>query len=134
MPGGLENSKLPVRAYLLYDSRCGPCTSFMKIVKVLDFQGKLTPVSIHGRQAERLVRGVLSSNRLKSSFHVVEVSSLRSDVYSAGDGLIRLTRYAPAGRLTFGIVSRIKFLRQMVRWSYYQMTRLRSSSKSCDVQ
>ena len=122
------------RAYLLYDSRCGPCTRFMKIVKLFDLHSNLTPLSIHGDEAIKLVRGRLSSSRLKSSFHIVEISSAGSEVYSAGDGLVRLTRYAPAGKLLFAIVSRLKFIRQFLRWSYFQATRIRSSSKSCSVR
>jgi predicted DCC family thiol-disulfide oxidoreductase YuxK len=134
MTGVLGNPDIRLsQAYLLYDSRCGPCTSFMKIVKVLDLHGKLTPVSIHANQAEAIVKGLLSKNRLKSSFHIVEVSNAGSEVYSAGDGLVRLTRYAPAGRVTFAIVSRVKFLRQFLRWTYYQSTKIRSASKNCPV-
>jgi len=121
------------KAYLLYDSRCGPCTDFVRIAKVLDLHGRLTPLSIHGKQAESLVSGVISSTRLKNSFHVVEVRDGIAEVFSAGDGLIRLTRYAPGGKITFSLVSRIKALRQAVRWSYFQMTRIRSASKTCSV-
>ena len=61
--------------YLLYDSDCGPCTRFMRVAKVLDLHGELIPVSIHAKQAQRLVRGNLSPNRLKSSFHIVEITN-----------------------------------------------------------
>jgi hypothetical protein len=105
----------------------------MKVVKLLDLHGKLTPVSIHGKQAERLVYGILSATRLKSSFHIVEVSDAGSEIYSAGDGLVRLTRYAPAGRVTYSMVSHVKLFRQALRWSYYQATRLREASKSCSL-
>jgi hypothetical protein len=105
----------------------------MKTVKLLDFHGRLTPLSIHGNQAERIVHGLLSTSRLKSSFHIVEVSDSGAEIYSAGDGLVRLTRYTPAGQLTFGIVSRVKFLRQALRWAYYQATKIRSASKSCSL-
>jgi predicted DCC family thiol-disulfide oxidoreductase YuxK len=121
------------KAYLLYDSRCGPCTDFMKLAKVLDLHRRLTPISIHGRQAEILVAGVISPTRLKNSFHVVEVRDGIAEVFSAGDGLIRLTRYAPGGKITFAAVSRIKSIRQALRWSYFQMTRIRSASKTCSV-
>jgi len=134
MPGILGTPDVRLsRAYLLYDSRCGHCTQFMKTVKLLDFQGRLTPVSIHGNQAERIVHGLLSTSRLKSSFHIVEVSDSGAAIYSAGDGLVRLTRYTPAGQLTYGIVSRVKFLRQALRWAYYQATKIRSASKSCSL-
>lgn len=106
----------------------------MKLAKALDLHGKLTPVSINGEAAEGLVNGKMSVTRLKNSFHILEVSSGSSEIYSAGDGLVRLTRYTPAGRFTYAIVSRIKFFRQIVRWSYYQATRLRSASKSCSTE
>jgi predicted DCC family thiol-disulfide oxidoreductase YuxK len=118
-------------AYLLYDSRCGPCTRFMKIVKMLDLHRKLTPVSIHQKETVVLVDGMLSSGRLKSSFHVLEISQTKTSIYSAGDGLIRLTRYTPGGAITYSMVSHTKFLRQFFRWGYFQATRLRAASKSC---
>ncbi len=121
------------RAYLLYDSRCGPCTRFMKIVKVLDLNHKLIPVSIYETETEGLVQGLLSSTRLKSSFHVLEVSQNKAEVYSAGDGLIRLTRYAPGGSVTYPVVSHAKFLRQFLRWAYFQATKIRKASKSCSL-
>jgi hypothetical protein len=105
----------------------------MKAVKMMDFREKLTPVSIWSPTAEDLVRGILSTNRLKSSFHIVEVQGCNIRVFSAGDGLVRLMRYMPAGVVAFAIVSRVKILRQAVRWSYFQMTRLRLASESCSV-
>jgi hypothetical protein len=105
----------------------------MKIVKMLDLHGKLTPVSIHDKAAEGLVSGLLSTGKLKRSFHVLEVTNSGSDVYSAGDGLVRLTRYTPGGRVTYSLVSHVKILRQFVRWSYYQATKLRSASKTCSL-
>jgi len=118
-------------AYLLYDSCCGPCTRFMKIVKVLDLHRKLIPVSIHQKETAGLVDGMLSTGRLKSSFHVLEISQTETSIYSAGDGLIRLTRYTPGGAIMYPMVSHTKFLRQFFRWGYYQATRLRTASKSC---
>ena len=132
-PGILGNPSGLPHTYLLYDSDCGPCTRFMRVAKVLDLHGELIPVSIHAKQAQRLVRGNLSPNRLKSSFHIVEITNSGSKIYSAGDGLVRLTRYAPGGKITFAAVSRIKFFRQVLRWTYYQGTRLRAASKSCSI-
>jgi len=105
----------------------------MKIAKLLDLHGKLTPLSIHDEAAEGLVSGLLSTGRLKRSFHVLEVTNSGSDVYSAGDGLVRLTRYTPGGRITYSVVSHVKILRQFVRWSYYQATKVRLASKSCSL-
>lgn len=133
MPESFLERKTRFQTFLLYDSKCGPCTSFMKIVTGLDFRKKITPISIHGIQAEDMVRGLLSTSRLKSSFHIVEVSAGATQIYSAGDALVRLARYAPAGSLNYAIISRVKPLRQLVRWSYFQVARLREASKSCSV-
>jgi predicted DCC family thiol-disulfide oxidoreductase YuxK len=134
LPNHLDNPKIGFsRAYLLYDSHCGPCTRFMKVVKLLDFQRKLTPVSIHGKQAEKLVSGKISEYRLKNSFHIVEVTNSGSEVFSAGDGIVRLTRYAPAGKIAFALVSKVKPFRQFLRWAYYEATRIRSASKTCSM-
>ena len=133
MPDSFSKHKARFQTFLLYDSKCGPCTSFMNIVTGLDFPKRITPVSIHGIQTENLVRGLISTPRLMSSFHVVEVSEAATRVYSAGDALVRLTRYAPGGYLYYAIISRVKPLRQLVRWSYFQAARLRTASKSCSV-
>jgi len=133
MPDSFSENKSMLQTFLLYDSNCGPCTSFMKIVTGLDFRKKITPISIHGIQAENIVRGFLSTSRLKSSFHVVEISNSGTEVYSAGDGLVRLASYAPAGSLNYTIISRAKPLRQLLRWFYFQATRLRTASKSCSL-
>jgi|SRR5579862_2966791 len=133
MPEQFSEPPSGLQTFLLYDPNCGPCTSFMKIVTGFDFRKKIIPISIHGREAETLVRGFLSTTRLKSSFHIVEVSERGTRVYSAGDGLVRLTMYTPAGVLSYGIISRVKPLRQLVRWSYFQVTRLRNTAKSCSV-
>jgi len=106
----------------------------MKVAKALDLHGELIPLSIHGNQAERLVCEMLSPARLKNSFHIVEISNTGSKIYSAGDGLVRFTRYAPGGKITFAAVSRIKLFRQILRWTYYQGTRLRAASKSCSIR
>ena len=100
---------------------------------MLDLHGKLTPVSIHEKKTEGLVKGLLSSDRLRSSFHVLEVSHRGADVYSAGDGLIRLTRYTPGGAITYAMVSHTKLLRQFLRWAYYQATKIRAASTSCTL-
>ncbi len=59
----------------------------MKVAKVLDLHDELIPVSIHGKQAERLVRGILSQTRLKSSFHIVEISNSGSKSTAPETGL-----------------------------------------------
>jgi len=133
MSESIFGRKARIQTFLLYDSKCGPCTSFMKIVTGLDFRKRITPVSIHEVRAEELVRGLLSSSRLSGSFHIVEVTATNTQIYSAGDGLVRLVRYAPGGKLSYAIMSRVKPLRQLVRWSYFQVTRLRTASKSCSV-
>ena len=131
MPGTLSEPESRHQTFLLYDSRCGPCTSFMKMVTKLDFRKRMIPISIHGIQAKKIVQGRLSASRLKSSFHIVEVSDLDTQVYSAGDGLVRLAKYAPGGSINYAIISRVKPLRQFIRWSYFQATRVRG--KSCSL-
>jgi predicted DCC family thiol-disulfide oxidoreductase YuxK len=129
----LPDQNARFETFLLYDSRCGPCTSFMKVVTGLDFRKKIIPISIHGIKAESLVSGLLTTHRLQSSFHIVEVTNLGTQVFSAGDGLVRLVRYAPGGPFFYTVFMKVKPLRQFLRWAYFQSTRLRRE-KSCSVK
>ncbi len=121
-------------AYLLYDSGCGPCTSFMKVVSQLDVHRQIVPVSFYDVQAAKLAGPGISKRRLFSSFHLVEISKGKREVFSAGDGAIRLTKYLPLGSLTYKLVRQTKFLRSFIRRMYFHATRVRASSKTCSVK
>ncbi|MDA4111700.1 MAG: DCC1-like thiol-disulfide oxidoreductase family protein [Thaumarchaeota archaeon] len=118
--------------YLLYDSDCGPCTSFKKIVKRLDLRGQIVPVSLQDPEAIELARPSMSKQRMAASFHLIELSNETRQVFSAGDGAIRLTKYFPLGFLIYPLVNQTKFLRQLVRRVYFQATRFRTS-ESCGL-
>ncbi|MFI5420659.1 MAG: DCC1-like thiol-disulfide oxidoreductase family protein [Nitrososphaerales archaeon] len=128
------SDRLPARShftYLLYDSGCGPCTSFMKLVAQLDVHRQILPVSFYAAGAAKLAGPSMSRRRLFSSFHLVEISKGKREVFSAGDGAIRLTKYLPLGSLAYKLVARTKFLRTFIRRLYFQATRIRAASTSC---
>jgi predicted DCC family thiol-disulfide oxidoreductase YuxK len=118
-------------AYLLYDSDCGPCTNFMKLVGHLDVHHQITPVSFYESESFNLAGPEMSRRQMLSSFHLVEISEEKRKVFSAGDGAIRLTKYLPLGFLTFRAINRVKFLRKFVRRVYFGATRIRGASPSC---
>ena len=129
-----RRSDSAVGTYLLYDSDCGPCTKFMRLVGQLDVHRRIVPVSLGDPQAAKLAGPEMSRRRLQSSFHLVEISNGKKQVFSAGDGAIRLTKYLPLGSLSYWIVDRMKFLRNFIRRAYFQTTRIRASSASCDTK
>lgn len=116
-------------AYLLYDSKCEMCTRFKIIVKLLDFNRKLAPVSIHERFAFELVRGKLSEDDLFRSFHIVRLSeSEGSRVFSAADGVVELLGYLPFLAAFKSLISRADLLKGIVGRSYLYATRMRGAS------
>lgn len=121
-------------AYLLYDADCGPCTRFMRIVKLLDFRNMLVPVPLRGERAKILVNGSLSNDELMRSFHIVITdSSMHTRIFSAGDGLIALLRFFPLGFIAGGVFQRIKTLRDVANWSYIRAAHLHQSSDECSM-
>lgn len=112
-------------AYLLYDSDCGPCTRFMKLSKLLDFENALIPVSLHSEFASNLVRQKMSEEQVKKSFHIVLQQSDGKQVFSAGDGLIELLRFLPFGKAINRVFWRIKSLRDFAHLFYFLATRFR---------
>jgi|GEM_PF-3347671 predicted DCC family thiol-disulfide oxidoreductase YuxK len=116
-------------AYLLYDTNCGSCKRFMKIVRLLDFSRKLIPVALQDQLSLELVSGKLTSEEMFCSFHLVQVmNSGQNQVLSAGDALVQLLEYFPFGGRITSMMQRVKISRSLVSWTYLQASRIRTAS------
>ncbi len=123
-------------AFLLYDSHCGPCSRFMKAIKKLDRKNEIMPVSLYSRLALDLVGQMLSKREMMSSFHLVvkDAGSGRTQIFSAGNGVIQLLRYMPGGSVLFPVARKISPVRASVRWLYKQVAKLRLRSVACAIK
>jgi predicted DCC family thiol-disulfide oxidoreductase YuxK len=82
-----------VTATLLYDSDCGFCRWSLGKVLAWDRRGRVRPVSLQSKQAERLLAGMPEGERM-ASWHLVGDDG---QVRSAGAGIAPLLRLLPGG-------------------------------------
>jgi predicted DCC family thiol-disulfide oxidoreductase YuxK len=80
-------------ATLLYDSDCGFCRWSLGKVLAWDRRGRVRPVSLQSKQAERLLAGMPEGERM-ASWHLVGDDG---QVRSAGAGIAPLLRLLPGG-------------------------------------
>ena len=80
-------------ATLLYDSDCGFCRWSLGKVLAWDRRGRVRPVSLQSKQAERLLAGMQEGERM-ASWHLVGDDG---QVRSAGAGIAPLLRLLPGG-------------------------------------
>jgi predicted DCC family thiol-disulfide oxidoreductase YuxK len=80
-------------ATLLYDSDCGFCRWSLGKVLAWDRRGRVQPVSLQSKQAERLLAGMPEGERMASWHLVGDDGQLRS----AGAGIAPLLRLLPGG-------------------------------------
>jgi predicted DCC family thiol-disulfide oxidoreductase YuxK len=91
------------RAILLYDSDCGFCRWSLGKVLAWDRRGRLRPVSLQSKEAERLLAGMPEEDRM-SSWHLVETDGER---HSAGAGIAPLLRLLPGGSPLGAVAGRL---------------------------
>ena len=116
-------------AYLLYDSKCGRCTSFMKIAKWFDHHDLLAPVPLQYDLARNLVNGEKSSEELMDSFHTVTIEkSGKRNLASGGDGLIELLKYFPVTEKVAPVAASSTFFRVLAKYVYLGLARLRGNT------
>jgi predicted DCC family thiol-disulfide oxidoreductase YuxK len=80
-------------AILLYDRDCGFCRWALGKVLAWDRRGRIRPVSLQSKEAERLLHGMSDEERM-GSWHLVEPDG---EVRSAGAGIAPLLRVLPGG-------------------------------------
>jgi predicted DCC family thiol-disulfide oxidoreductase YuxK len=91
------------RAILLYDSDCGFCRWSLGKVLAWDRRGRLRPVRLQSKEAERLLAGMAEDQRM-SSWHLV---SSDGEVRSAGAGIAPLLRLLPGGSPLGAVAGRL---------------------------
>jgi len=80
-------------ATLIYDSDCGFCRWCLGKVLAWDRHGEVRPVALQTPEAQRLLAGMPSDERM-SSWHLVDPDG---EVHSAGAGFPLLLRFLPGG-------------------------------------
>ncbi len=114
------------RYTLVYDSGCGPCTRFRRMVGFLDTRSRLDFVPL--TEADR--RGLLDTIRpgiRHGSFHLVSPAGRVSSGAEAVPGLIRLL---PAGSILSGLMVTAPLGRYSIAFVYSIFSRLHDSG-SC---
>jgi predicted DCC family thiol-disulfide oxidoreductase YuxK len=87
---------------LLYDSDCGFCRWSLGKVLACDRRGRLRPISLQSKEAERLLAGMDEQRRM-GSWHLVDPDGT---VHSAGAGIAPLLRLLPGGRPLAALAAR----------------------------
>lgn len=77
---------------LVYDGGCGVCTFAQRVVKALDWRGRIRPVRLQDPESARLLAAMDESARW-SSFHFVADGKAAS----GGDGLLAMLGVLPIG-------------------------------------
>jgi predicted DCC family thiol-disulfide oxidoreductase YuxK len=90
------------RATLLYDSDCGFCRWSLGKVLAWDRRGRLRPVSLQSKEAERLLAGMSDRERM-GSWHLVGSDG---EVRSAGAGIAPLLRLLPGAAPLTAVAAR----------------------------
>ena len=114
-----------VRFALVYDSGCGTCTRFRRIVEFLDANNKLDYVPLI--EADEL--GMLSAiplPRRHRSFHLVASDG---DILSGSEAVPRLIELLPSGRLLAAFLTS-PIGNRVIRLIYTNVSRLHDSG-SC---
>ena len=115
--------------YLLaYDADCGPCTLFKRLVDFLDVYNIIDFVSLTHANELGLLNKIPESFRFKS-FHLI---SPNGDIQSGSEALYDLIGLFPLGRPISKIIVLFPGGKQMTRFLYYNLSRLRNAS-SCDL-
>ncbi|MHB8566280.1 MAG: thiol-disulfide oxidoreductase DCC family protein [Nitrososphaerales archaeon] len=119
-------------AFLLYDSTCGSCSRFVRVIKKFDRKDKIEPVSLYSGLAFKLAGSRLTKEELHASFHLIVRDPLAGDqIFSEGSGLVHLLPYLPGGNLVFPIVRRFGPTRALASLFYDRIAKLRDRSGSC---
>ena len=90
------------RATLLYDSDCGFCRWSLGKVLAWDRRGRVRPVSLQSKEAEKLLGGMPEDERM-ASWHLVRDDG---EVRSAGAGIAPLLRLLPGGAPLAAVAAR----------------------------
>lgn len=95
-----------VRAALLYDRDCGFCRWSLGVVMAWDRRGRLRPVALQDREADRLLAD-LDRDRRMGSWHLIAPGGSR---YSAGAAAAPLLRELPGGAPAAALAERFPAL------------------------
>lgn len=111
-----------MKALLLYDGGCGPCTAFARWVKMVDFTGRIEARPLEDPETEKRYRGRLGP-RYMESFHL----DTGRGVKSGAEALPDLLGLLPGGRL-WAPLARAPLLFPLLERVYGRLSRARVRS------
>ena len=125
----MQNGHISTSRYTLaYDSDCGPCTMFRRLVGFLDRSKSIKFIPLTQADNEGLLDSIQKDFRF-SSFHLILPGR---EVRSGSDGVLELIRILPGGRVTHPIVRYLPGAIPLVRFIYARLSRLHNNS-SCAI-
>ncbi len=113
---------------LVYDSDCGPCTKFKRLVDFLDAYHTIDFVTLIDANERGLLDSIPESNRF-NSFHLI---SPNGEIQSGSEALYDLIGLFPLGHHVSKLIVLLPGGKRMTRFLYYTLSRLRSAS-SCHL-
>jgi predicted DCC family thiol-disulfide oxidoreductase YuxK len=116
----------PIRALLLYDGACGSCAAFARVVRALDFEGKVDLVPLQDQAARDRFEAQLG-DAYWSSFHLVVGGD--ETIRSGAEALEPLAKLLPAVRPFAPVLFQTPGIRLLPRVAY----RAASFARTCQV-
>ena len=110
---------------LAYDSNCGPCTKFKRIVDILDTYERIDFISLTKADQEGLLDKIPVHQRYKS-FHLIFP---KGDAKSGSEALLELIAILPGGKIISRIINYFPGGKKAVRFVYKRFSRLHNRGK-----
>ncbi|MDA4136159.1 MAG: DCC1-like thiol-disulfide oxidoreductase family protein [Thaumarchaeota archaeon] len=105
---------------LVYDSDCGPCDSFKRVVSFLEPRGNLEYLSLHEADSEGLLDEIPLRSR-HASAHLVRPDG---DVLSGAGAIPQLLEFLPGGFIAAKVVGGWEPARRFAGFAYGVASRL----------
>lgn len=114
------------RYVLAYDSDCGPCTRFRRLVGLLDRHKRIEFISISRAQKDGLLDSIPPETHYKS-FHLLLPDG---QVRSGADGVVELFAILPGRSIAYTFVKHFPGAKRIVAYAYSSLSKLHDNG-SC---
>ncbi|MGB6594005.1 MAG: DCC1-like thiol-disulfide oxidoreductase family protein [Candidatus Nitrosopolaris sp.] len=113
---------------LAYDVNCGPCTTFKRVVDILDKYEKIDFISLTKADQEGLLDKIPVHQRYKS-FHLIFP---RGEAKSGSEALLELIVILPGGKIISPIINYFPGGKKVVGFIYKRFSTLHDKG-SCSI-
>ena len=114
------------RYILAYDSDCGPCARFRRLVGFLDRRKRIEFISISRAQKDGMLDSIPAETHFKS-FHLLLPGG---QVMSGADGLVELFGILPGAAVAYPFVKHFPGAKRIVAYAYSSLSKLHDNG-SC---